>query len=381
MAFVKQRGKVFQLRVTHKLLPKPYYDTFDDEVSARNYGEQLEAILARGVVPQDLIGASKKTDADLLLTQILGRYTQEATGVSDADHDLLKFVMFDKPLIGLRLSAMTYRWVESYIAWLKSPEKHLVPSSITKRIGVLSRAVGWYINYVTPDGAVPTVNPFKLLPRGYSAYSQADAKLAPPRRNIDRNRRLSAEESARIDRVLAGEKREDRERRYTDDPAFPLLYAVIVDTGLRLFEAFRLRADSIDLQKKIIKVDGSKGRHGEIKPRVVPVKKNLRDLLRQLCEGKVGLLFPYWDGSKETREQASAKLSRRFGNLFDYAKVEGMTEHDLRHEAACRWFELRNERGWVYSEIEVCKIMGWKDTRMAMRYASLRGEDLSSRLD
>ena len=52
----------------------------------------------------------------------------------------------------------------------------------------------------------------------------------------------------------------------------------------------------------------------------------------------------------------------------------------MLHEAACRWFELRNDRGWVFSDIEICRVMGWKDTRMALRYASMRGEDLSSRL-
>ena len=42
-------------------------------------------------------------------------------------------------------------------------------------------------------------------------------------------------------------------------------------------------------------------------------------------------------------------------------------EHDLRHEATCRWVELRNATGWVFSEIEVCRIMGWSDTRMMLR--------------
>jgi integrase len=192
---------------------------------------------------------------------------------------------------------------------------------------------------------------------------------------------LSPDEAARIERVLAGEKRDDRERIYTDDQAFVLLYQVILDTGLRLFEAFRLRSDSIDLVKNIIHVDGSKGHRGYIKPRVVPIKKHLREPLCAWCEGRVGLLFPYWDGSAESRAKSSSKLSRRFGNLFDYAKVPDFTEHDLRHEAACRWFELRRpDGGWVFSDIEIARIMGWADLRMAIRYASLRGEDLSARL-
>jgi integrase len=379
MASIQPRGKVFQLRVKHRLLPKAYFHTFDTELEAINYGKQLEALLDRGIVPQELLSEPKTAD-DPLLTQIISRYDQDALGVSEADHDLIKFVAFDKPLLGVRFSAMSYRWVESYVAWLKSVEKNVSPSSIRKRIGVLGRVIDWHIRKVTDDNTSPVPNVLRLLPRGYSNYFGYETEAAP-KQDASRDRRLTPDEASQIERVLNGEKREDRERAYTDDLAFPLLYRVIIDTGLRLFEAFRLRADSIDLQKNIIKVDGSKGHRGQIKPRVVPIKVGLREPLRQWCEGRVGLLFPYWDGSKETQKKASSKLSRRFANLFDYAKVPGFTEHDMRHEAACRWFELRNDRGWVFSEIEVCRIMGWKDTRMALRYASLRGEDLSSRLD
>lgn len=164
------------------------------------------------------------------------------------------------------------------------------------------------------------------------------------------------------------------------DPAFQLLFELIVDTGLRLFEAYRLRVDSIDLAQNIINVEGSKGHRGHIKPRVVPIKPVLRGPLREWCAGRVGLVFAFWDGSPEERVRTSNRLSNRFAAMFAYADVTDFTEHDLRHEATCRWFELRNATGWVFSEIEVCRIMGWSDTRMALRYASLRGSDLSARL-
>ena len=55
--------------------------------------------------------------------------------------------------------------------------------------------------------------------------------------------------------------------------------------------------------------------------------------------------------------------------------------HDLRREAKCRWVEPRDAGGrWVFSEVEICKIMGWTDPRMMLRYASLRGTDLADRL-
>jgi integrase len=379
MATVQQRGAAFQLRVRHKLLPRAFFATFDTQVEAKNYGEQLEAMLARGVVPQELLTVPAVVN-DPLAYQIIRDYRMTSPALSDSDDVLFDVIVTDKPLIGLRLSGMTYRWVESYVAWLKSEEKNLSPSTIRKRIGALGRVIDWYIKRVTPDNAVPSVNALRMLPRGYSNYSKADARHAPVRRDIRRNRRLSPDEAKRIDAVLAGEKREDRERIFTNDEAFVMLYKVIIDTGMRLFEAFRLRSDSIDLEKGLINVDGSKGHRGVIKTRFVPIKPVLREPLREWCNNRTGLIFPYWDGTKEMRDKTSNKLSRRFAGLFDYAKVNDFTEHDLRHEAACRWFELRNERGWIFSEIEICRIMGWERTDMALRYASLRGEDLASRL-
>ncbi len=167
MATVTKRGTGYQLRVTNRLLPKPFYATFDDEVEARNYGDRFDSMLSRGVVPQELLSLPKTGD-DWLFTQIIGKYVQDAAGVSDSDHALLGFVMFDKPIIGLRLSALTFRWVESYVSWLKSQEKNLAPSSIAKRIGVLGRVMEWHINCVTPDTSTPIGNPLRQLPRGYS---------------------------------------------------------------------------------------------------------------------------------------------------------------------------------------------------------------------
>lgn len=380
MASIVKRGNAYQLRVVHRLLPKPYFRTFDTENEARNEGEKLESVLARGVVPEELLFKPKSSD-DPLFTRVITDYTATATAVSEADDALLAFTMKDKPLLGLRRSGVTYRWVESYVAWLKSPEKNLAPGSIVKRIGALGRVLDWHIKCTMGDSPTPIANVIRMLPRGYSRYSANDARVTTVRHNISRNRRLSAAESDRIAAVLAGKKRKDRERAYTEDAAFIMLYAIIVDTGLRLFEAYRLRVDSIDFEHYVFRVDGSKVLDGVVKPRTVPIKMHLREPLKKWCEGRQGLLFPYWDGSKEEKPRVTSKLSRRFKNLFDYADVKDFTQHDLRHEAACRWATMRDDNGgWHYREDELIKIMGWSNSAMIQRYLSYRGEDLSARL-
>lgn len=130
-----------------------------------------------------------------------------------------------------------------------------------------------------------------------------------------------------------------------------------------------------------MKVDGSKGHRGVLKPRLVPLKPSLAVELEVFLRGKTGLVFPFWDGSLEGLRRATNRLSQRFTTLFQYAGLDDFTEHDLRHEATCRWVEMKGKDGhWMFGDVDLCRIMGWTDTRMLLKYASLRGEDLSARM-
>lgn len=375
---IQQRGARFQLRVKHPLLGKPFFFTFDTQTEARNYGEQLESLLSRGIVPVELLAKPSQTQSDPLLIEIIRAYSKAAP-VAATDHEVLDLVV--REVSGVRMSGVTFAWCDGYVRKLKR-ENNLAPGTIRKRIGSLARALDWHIRQSTLPGATAQANALRLLPRGYSTYTPDDiASGAPAKRDGVRNRRLSSDELERVLLTLSGHKREDRERAWPADPAFTLLFDLIVDTGMRLFEAYRLRVDSLDFATGIINVDGSKGHHGAVKPRVVPLKPALRAKLQAWCVDRVGLVFPFWDGSAQDRPLASGRLKQRFRSLFDYAQVLEFTQHDLRHEATCRWVELRTASGaWVFSEIETCRIMGWSDTRMMLRYASLRGADLAARL-
>ncbi len=248
--------------------------------------------------------------------------------------------------------------------------------------------VDWHGRQKTKDGK-PPANVFRLLPRGYSQYTRNEAEVLAkkdmaPRRDAHRDVRLLPGQERHVRAALAEEKRLDRERSLDKHAGFTMLFDLIVDTGLRLSEAFKMRLDQVDLVRGVLRVEGSKGARGAIKPRVVPLKRPLRaQLERWVAERQeIGALrlFSFWDGTPEDVRRTTLRLSARFSTLFKYAGLKDFTEHDLRREATCRWFELRNERGWVFSDIEICRLMGWTDTRMALCYASLRGEDLADRL-
>lgn len=361
----------------HRLLPKPFFFTFDAEGEARTYGQQLEALLARGIVPEEMLTTPSSSHDELLSAVILQYCNRDHP--TESDKELLGVVARDLKVKGLRMSQLTYQWVDGYVAWLKEPAQNYTPGTIRKRVGSLARVVDWHIRSTTKKGEQPIANVLRLLPRGYSVYAQG-AEHA--RQDVMRDRRLSADELTSVRSALAGTKRPDRQRAFITDPAdqLPLLFELIINTGMRLFEAYRLRVESIDFVRNVINVEGSKGHRGVIKPRVVPMVREIRKPLQEACVGRSGLVFGFWDGSVEDRKNAQLRLTSRFKGLFDYAGVADMSERDLRHEAACRWFTMRGDVGWVFSDLEICRIMGWTDPKLALRYLSLRGEDLSSRL-
>lgn len=360
---VQKRGKRFQLRVKHRQLPRgQWFHPFDDEQRARDYGEQLHRLLDQGIVPAELLAKTDRQD-DPLLVEVIRAYVKGCNALTPSDDDLLGTML--EELVGVRLGDATYAWAERYVQGLKR-DRNLAPGTIRKRVGALRRVVDWHLRTTEKAGA----NSFKLLPTGYSQYTDQDRAA------------LKLGQAVRVDerrdrRLHSGE--EDKIRPFLGN--LELLFGVIVDTGLRLREAYRLRVDQVDVAKGVLRVEGSKARRGVLKPRLVPLKPELRERLREHCTGRVGLLFPFWDGTPEDLDACTSRLSTAFSAAFKAAGCAGLTEHDLRHEATCRWFELRDQRGlWVFSDVEVCRIMGWADTKMAVRYASLRGEDLAARL-
>lgn len=374
MSSIQKRGSKWQLRVKHHLLKKPFFHTFEDEVEAINYKAILDGWLARGVVPLELLEAPQEagTKAPLLL-EVMRAYEKDPN-VRIAPTEKPTLALLAKEAPGVRMSGITFQWVNQLIEGYKTREKPMAPGSIRKRVGALSKVVAWYHRSTAKQGQQPQVNVLTLLPRGYSQYADGT------KRDIQRDVRMSAEDEAAVRAVLAGVARPDRERAWGTDPAFDLFFSLIVDTGLRLREAYKLRVDQVDGNRGLLRIEGTKGHHGASKPRTVPLKREIRKRMTDWCAGRTGLVFPFWDGTDEDLKKCTARLSARFSTLFAYAEVPDFTEHDLRHEACCRWVLLRGERGWLFNEIEICKILGWTDTKMMLRYASLRGEDLADRL-
>lgn len=378
-----------QLTLTNKLLPKGrIWFSFDSEEEARIYEAQAEKWLAAGMLPPELAGDTGRRERPQLLGPMIRAWVNSGEP-SAADQETLNRLFVE---VGdVALADFNYTWCDTWVRGLKL-KRNLSPGSIRQRVQALSRAIDWHLRK-TPDMLVG--NPLYLLPRGYSTYNAKDAadvvKLGgQPKEDTERERRLAPDEEAIIRRVLGGEKRPDKERALEADPEFILLFEVILGTGMRLREAYRLRVDQVDLAGRVLRPQSSKTWHGRVKFRTIPLPPAVHQALAEhLASRPVGsgepLVFPgLWDGDTTDKalKRTTGRLSARFSAAFAYAQVDGLTEHDLRHETTCRWYEMRDARGgWLYRPEEINRIMGWAPgSKMAQRYASFRAEDLAARM-
>ena len=67
-------------------------------------------------------------------------------------------------------------------------------------------------------------------------------------------------------------------------------------------------------------------------------------------------------------------ITKAFSRVCKSADIKDLRFHDLRHEAASRFFELG------LGIMEVSAIAGHKDLSMLRRYTHLKAEDLAKRL-
>ena len=321
------------------------------------------------------------------LVRVLGEWSDSGFA---APTQILTLKTLTREVGSTRLLEADYTWLTAYVRQLKV-DKNLSPTSIKHRVQALGRAIDEYLRH---HSDLKVVNPVKLLPRGYANYGDAEAKAVraqdrQPKANVARDRRLLPGEHEKIVQVLSGFERPDRPRglQLRGGDAMLALYLVILYTGVRLQEAFTLRRHQVDLDGRMLRVQSSKQWRGAVAFRDVPLRPEAHAALVTYLSRRPMLpqawLFPFMDedGVKGVRT-VSSRLSARFRIAFEYMGIQGLREHDLRHEATCRWLELKDARGnWLLRLEELNKIMGWKPgSMMPQRYASFRGEDLAQRL-
>ena len=374
------QGK-FEVTISHPSIPGGRsFSNHDTIEAAASYKINRLDELRRGIVLEEL---KKRPVSSPMLTQVLREYLNSSTSkISASGRGQVEELQ--AKLTGT-LEAVTTTWVDSWVQSMKRVDK-LAPGTIRKKVGTLARAIDWWNRKQHPDGKLPG-NPLRNLGGNYSTYDAADGKPGEKiKKDVTRNRRLMPGEFERITEVMEGKKRADRERAWgmdQDRRDFVVLFHLIVFTGLRLREAYRLRWSDFRPEVRTLHVEWSKTDKGV---RDIPTTRAVEAMLTEhkKTRGDAENIFPWWNGShvEEVLETLSKRLGTRFGSAFAYAKCLDLTEHDLRHEAVCRWFEKKLPDGhWMFRAEEIKVITGHKTTKMLERYLSLQGSALAHRLD
>lgn len=389
MAKPRQKpGGRWEIALRHPAIPggRRYY-TFDTEAEALAYAEQWRMMKQAGIAPPAEMLKPLATQ-DPSLGAVLRHWANSGLA---APSQQITIGSLMREVGDVRLSGATYAWLTGYVQALKTRERNLAPNSIRQRVQCIGRAIDEFLRH---HPTIIASSPVKLLPRGYSTYSDRDKALAEaagakPKADVARERRLLPGEETRIVAALSGHIRPDRERalELRGGNALLTLFLLIVNTGLRLREAYRLKRAQVDLDAKVILAQSTKQWRGKVVFRGVPMRPEVHSALVAYLSTRSMLptadLFPFQTEEPGlTLTRVTQRLSDRFRIAFAYAGCDDLREHDLRHEATCRWFELRDASGgWMFRTEEVNRIMGWAPgSTMAQRYASFRGEDLAARL-
>ena len=164
-----------------------------------------------------------------------------------------------------------------------------------------------------------------------------------------------------------------RDRRLIDDEQIRLLNAAqtyggeigaiitwAIETAMRRGEIAAMRWEHLDRKDRVLLIPETK--NGT--PRQAPlstVALEILDGLPRRMDGRVWGMRP-------------DSISQAFERVCQAAGIEGLTFHDLRHEATSRLFE----KG--LNPMEVAAITGHKTLQMLKRYTHLKAKDLVGRL-
>ena len=244
MATIIKRPYGFQLRISHKLLSKDLWATFDTREAAEQYGRQLEGLLAQGIVPAALLERDQPRQEIWTVQRCIAEYLRH-NSVPLSEQKLLNAVM--PSVEKLSTGSLNYEWAEGWIRDMKRTSQ-LAPGTIRHRHGALARCFDWMLR---KHPEIMAQNPLRLLKRGFATYTDADADLLArqglkPRVDEERDRRLAPDEEQRIRKRLQGKADE------------LLLFELALQTAMRLRECYTLHVSQVNLPQRTIFLERTK---------------------------------------------------------------------------------------------------------------------------
>lgn len=189
-----------------------------------------------------------------------------------------------------------------------------------------------------------------------------------PAEPAHRERRLHEGEQARLLEAAQGC------RGLRQKALWPMLILLALQTALRRGEIFGLRWEDVDFEKRTIVVRHSKTG----KTRTLPMSAYMQPSFIAFgifADG--GPIHSLWESKRGERidPMTSSAFEQAWRRLTKRAGIQGLTFHDLRHEAACRF----DEAGLTHSETQY--MLGHSHRDMTSRYVHADLERIRAKLD
>ena len=332
-SFIPRKGpggkRVWQAHVRRRGYPAQVR-TFDTKAEAEAWAVTIESEIARGVF------VSRAEAESTTLAEALDRYRREITptkkGAGIERFRLDRWTAHD--YAQRSLASIRGKDVADYIE--ERRQEGAAPATIHKEINLLSHL---FNTARTAWGMESLTNPVDLV------------KGQRPKLPGGRDRRLVGDEQTRL--LTAA-------RAYDAGPHAGIGIADIItwaiETAMRRGEIAAMRWDHLDRRARVLLIPETKTGT----PRRVPLSTAALGVLDQIprrIDGRVWGMRP-------------DSISQAFERVCKAAGIEGLTFHDLRHEATSRLFE----KG--LNPMQVAAITGHKTLQMLKRYTHLRAEDL-----
>ncbi|MBD9675575.1 site-specific integrase [Pseudomonas sp. PDM18] len=323
MAYYEKRGSAWRAQIRRKGHPT-LTATFDTKAEAQRWAAEIEGDMSRSRFVDTR--AAMRTTLGKALKQYQEEVTEHKKGAAQERVRIARWL--EHPLADKALGEITPSDLAEYRdERLKSGA---APSTVRLNMAVISHlytiaAKEWRLEGLT--------NPCK--------------NLRMPKNSKGRDRRPTTKELRKV-----------YEEAAKLHPELPVIIELAADTAMRRSELLLLRREQV--REKVAILEDTK--NGE--RRTVPLSSRARELFKSLparIDGKVFSLAP-------------DTVSNYFAKTCQAAGVQGLTFHDLRHEATSRLFE----RG--FSMMEVASITGHKTLAMLKRYTHLSPHDLADKL-
>lgn len=322
MASIRKKGNLqWHVQIRKKGF-EPVTKTFASRAAAELWAKTVESEMGRGVF------TSRAEAEATTLHEALSRYMVEISPSKKGHaqevvriNRWLKEPLAKRPLASLR---------STDFAKLRDARlKEISPATLHRDFSIISHV----FTICNKEWGIAVANPLQ--------------NIRKPSINNSRNRRLEGDEESRLFTALS---------ESTNSWMRPLA-ELAIETAMRQGELLKITWK--DVGKVGIHLTDTKNGTA----RDVPLSTQARKLLDTLPRSMGGKVFP-------TTQSA---VVQAWGRACKRAKIEGLTFHDLRHEATSRLAQKLPLQ-------DLMKVTGHKDSKMLARYYHPRVEDLARML-